>query len=432
MLGEKIREKGFWLQDALQGGIVRKHYLDIKRQLEDKDAYCNEQALESLLKHAMKTTEYYNQFGEKIKFEDFPIIDKNFIKANYDKLISKQYRDKKNHKMSTSGSTGTPFTIIQDTSKRKRVLAELIYFGEKAGYVIGDRYIFTRIWTEKNRKSKLELMKQNLVECDLAKLDNENLGRLTKLLKGDKKIKYILGYANTLDVLSKYVDQKGEDPDDFNLKIIISGSEKLEVNTKERLKRVFGCNVVSRYSNQENGILAQQCIEADEFHLNTASYYFEFLKLDSDEPAQIGELARIVVTDLYNYAFPIIRYDTGDICTLKQQQECKWQAPVIYQIEGRRVDLIYNVEDCLISPHLVTNNFWRYSKLKQYQFIQEDKAKYKVKVNGAEGKYSDEEIINTVVSIVGEGADISIEHVTQIPILKSGKYKKIICNYKPS
>lgn len=36
------------------------------------------------------------------------------------------------------------------------------------------------------------------------------------------------------------------------------------------------------------------------------------LKMDSDEPAEDGELGRIVITDLYNYAFPILRYDNGD------------------------------------------------------------------------------------------------------------------------
>ena len=36
------------------------------------------------------------------------------------------------------------------------------------------------------------------------------------------------------------------------------------------------------------------------------------LKLDSDEPAEPGELGRIVVTDYYNKTFPMVRYDTGD------------------------------------------------------------------------------------------------------------------------
>lgn len=34
--------------------------------------------------------------------------------------------------------------------------------------------------------------------------------------------------------------------------------------------------------------------------------------MDSDEPAEPGELGRIVITDLFNYAFPILRYDNGD------------------------------------------------------------------------------------------------------------------------
>lgn len=37
------------------------------------------------------------------------------------------------------------------------------------------------------------------------------------------------------------------------------------------------------------------------------------MKLDSEEPANKGELDSIVITDLYNFATLIICYDTGDL-----------------------------------------------------------------------------------------------------------------------
>lgn len=45
--------------------------------------------------------------------------------------------------------------------------------------------------------------------------------------------------------------------------------------------------------------------EKDEgYRIDTETYYYEILKMDSDEPAEPGELGRIVITDLFNYAFP--------------------------------------------------------------------------------------------------------------------------------
>lgn len=51
--------------------------------------------------------------------------------------------------------------------------------------------------------------------------------------------------------------------------------------------------------------------------MDTSGVYLEVLKLEEDIPAGDGELGRLVITDLYNYAFPPIRYENGDIVVRK-------------------------------------------------------------------------------------------------------------------
>ncbi len=36
---------------------------------------------------------------------------------------------------------------------------------------------------------------------------------------------------------------------------------------EEKIKEMFNCPIVSRYSNEENGILAQDCDEFNEYHI---------------------------------------------------------------------------------------------------------------------------------------------------------------------
>ena len=192
------------------------------------------------------------------------------------------------------------------------------------------------------------------------------------MLKSDKKIKMLLSYASTFDNLASYLYEQGAKPNMFSVNTIISSSEVLQESTREKLKSVFGCNVVSLYSNQENGMLAQECVENKEFHLNTASYAFEFLKLDCDEPAELNEPARIVVTDLFNHAMPLIRYDTGDIALLTDKCECGWQTKAIKKVLGRAMDCIYDTQGRMISPVTVTNYMWPFDKLLQFQFVQEN------------------------------------------------------------
>lgn len=430
MVGENLREWGFWALDFLKGGQVRKHYNDIKRIIEGgkvSSGITNEYT-NNILKYAVENTEFYKNYSHFDTIKDFPIIDKNIIIDNKEILSSKEYIGKELHTMSTSGSTGTPFSIRQNKNKRNRVLVEIIYFGEICGYYLGDRNVYLRTWTEENRKSRLAAFKQNLVMLDISNLDEKNLENIRQTLKNDKKIKCILGYATGLDIVSKYLLEKGDNPSMFNVDIVISGSEILKETARANLKKVFGCPVVSRYSNQENGILAQELINKDYFIINNANYNIEFLKLDSDEEAEYGELARIVVTDLFNHAIPMIRYDTGDLAIVEKNEK---YGEVITSVEGRKRDFIYDVDDKPLSPSVVSVNMWGFDKIKQYQLIQEDKGKYTLKLNGAEGIYDEEEIINMFKSFLGKEANIDILHVEGIPLLKSGKFQTTVCKYKP-
>jgi phenylacetate-coenzyme A ligase PaaK-like adenylate-forming protein len=96
-------------------------------------------------------------------------------------------------------------------------------------------------------------------------------------------------------------------------------SESMAPNLRRSLQEQFHCPVRAWYSNEENGIMGIQDAVEEGYHIDTESYYYEILKMDSDEPAEPGELGRIVITDLYNYAFPILRYDNGDTAIAKRK-----------------------------------------------------------------------------------------------------------------
>ena len=432
MIGSWIRRTGFWALDALKGGAVRKHYNDIVLKLSEDYDGCDTEQLSALLEHAKSTTPFYRRLNsQKLlnSIEDFPIVTKMDYKEQFDAFQSEVYLDKPKHQMSTSGSTGTPFTVNQDMNKRKRVLAEIIYFNEICGQKLGDKYIYFRVLTDKNRKSKLEQLMQNLVPVDILHLDDANLEKIRCLLKQDKSINSALAYASTYEHLVNYLIACGDNPDMFNIRLFVTGSEVLDMQYKKRIKETIGCDIVDRYSNQENGIIAQTPDMSDEFIVNTASYYVELLKLDSDENADSGELGRIVITDLYNFAMPIIRYDTGDTAISCGKEN--GQIRQFKSLQGRQVDIIYDTRGNRITPFVIGMHMLGFDKLKQYQLIQKDARKYVFKVNGADGVYSKEELDKIVRDILGQDAEIDIQFVDTIPVLASGKFKRTVCNYKP-
>ncbi|MBK9797738.1 MAG: phenylacetate--CoA ligase family protein [Holophagaceae bacterium] len=430
MLSARVRNWGFWARDLLQGSPIRKHCEDIEARLASGTPSAD--LLQGLLDYAVESTAFYGDYRAFKSLQDFPVINKAILKAQYDAFRSTGFSGVRLHTLHTSGSTGTPFAILQDPDKRRRVLAEMICFGRRAGYRVGDRFVFTRVWNEHNRKSRLAAFSENAVMFDISHLDEARMASLGELLHRDRNIRCLLGYPSTFGPLVRHLEDRGDGPEAFSLRSIISISEWLPPQTREALRARFGCPVVSRYSNQENGVLAQQCADGDEFHLNTASYVFEFLKLDEDLPANPGERARMVVTDLYNRAMPMIRYDTGDVVIRQSSPSCGWRTETLSEVEGRRLDFIYDTQDRLLSPVVVCNHFWPFTRLKQFQFVQEAKGRYRIILNGALGQYEDAIFVELVKGFLGADASVSVVHVDQIPQLASGKFMVVVSHYRPA
>ena len=119
--------------------------------------------------------------------------------------------------------------------------------------------------------------------------------------------------------------------------------------------------------------------------------------MDSDEPAVDGEVGRLVITDYFNKAFPIIRYENGDLISVKHLPD---GSMYIMEILG-----------------------------KQFQLIQEDYHHFKWILNTENHSY-EESIIDFSKNLFGQDSEWVIEYVTEIPKLRSGKHRMTVCNIK--
>jgi phenylacetate-CoA ligase len=61
-----------------------------------------------------------------------------------------------------------------------------MYFWGKACYQIGMKYIFFRIWTAMNRKSKLLAWARNILMVDIQKQNEENIENIRNFGSGSK------------------------------------------------------------------------------------------------------------------------------------------------------------------------------------------------------------------------------------------------------
>ncbi len=425
---ELLRNKAFWTVDAIRGSKKRRHYKEIKYINENptsqKTINFKKESLQKVLDHAVTTTSYYKEYQGYDSIEDFPVINKNTIRDNFESFQSEPFKGQPKFTVSTSGSTGTPFKTYQDKNKRVRNMADTIFFSEKAGFTIGNKLTYFRMWNAFEKKSIVTRLLQNIVPVDVFDLRKDSVKKnVIDSVSGSKSSDSWLGYASAYEEICKYLDRIDASVIPNNLKSIIAMSERLNDYTKQSIYKYFDTEVVSRYSNVENGILAQQPLGNKKyFEINEASYLVEILELNSNKRVKNGESGRIVITDLFNYHVPMLRYDTGDI-GVKDSLDA---TPILTQVNGRKVDQIYNTkgEHIAINLVLLVNN---YPELKQCQLIQKDVGTYHFKLNPEQDKFLREnEFLNEFKGYLGEDAKMTLEYVDEIPLLASGKRRVMV------
>ncbi|GGW64391.1 phenylacetate-CoA ligase [Winogradskyella epiphytica] len=431
----KIRSNFYWLIDALKGKTIKSQLKDIEFCLENAHTpqakEIQKAHIQRLLKHVTQTTPFYKKFKGLNDIHSFPVIRKTVIQDDFENFKSSSYKDKKNFKVSTSGSTGVPFLLYQNQEKRNRNHADLIYYYKQSNFKIGNRLYELEVWRNHNKKGKLKSWLQNIVQFDISRLTDDRIQQFLKLLKLDKQSdKTMLGFASAYELIAQYLENNNIILDNVGLTSAIANAEYLNHYTKTTLGKHLNTVVLSRYSSEEIGVVAQQTLSSpNTFVLNHASYYVELLNLNSDIPAKPGEFGRIVVTDLFNYAMPIIRYDTGDIAEFGVNKNGVME---FAKIEGRQMDLIYDTSGNMISSFVVYTKFYKYYHLlKQYQFIQQEEDRYEIKLNLKGDNFAfEDELIADIKLDFGNNARVDITYVDEIPALASGKRRKVINNFK--
>lgn len=416
MVGESIRKLGFWTLDAIRGGKIYAHQKHLQQVKYSGKG--DQKALTDLLVHASKTVPAYKGMPAELKF--FPVVSKQDYRKNFEAYRSSLHLDEsKLHKVFTSGSSGTPFMAYQDTNKLKWHQAGLIEINNDIGWGLGDRFAFLRVWGVAHNTRNLSLMLSNTVPVNVINFDRGRQEAFRQRMLHDKSLHLILGYASALEKLAEYLIECNDGPKTYGITLVIADSENLSAKAKQTIEKAFACPVLNRYANNENGILALTKENDDRFFVNYPEYYVEILKLNSDEPVVEGEAGRIVITDLYNYAFPFVRYDTGDIGVAEKVVD--GQCFVISQLLGRVSASLTKTDGVFITESSVTAYFENMINIGRYQIIQEAAKDYRIKIESTHQKLNGN-LIERAKACFGNDANITIEHVVQIQQGKNGKY----------
>ncbi len=431
------RRNIFWVKDFFNGSPVGSHYREIKKVLRSaaEGKPIRERRLSELLEHAATYSEFFKPYAGKT-LKEFPVTNKQTYIDNFDAVAVdiKHLPFHKGDKLyieKTSGSTGTPFQVLHDSRKRNRRTAELKYFGGTVGFKSHERLGQCKIWAQAYVKPPEWLKRENMVPINAEKVDDKSLKAVCELICS-KKIASLRAYAGWYERLVMFLEEHRDYAPCFkSVKVAISISEALSDAAREKMLEMTGVPIVECYADMEAGLLAHQRVGSNNFYMNHASCYFEVLKLDSNKRAEYGEVGRLVLTDLYSYAFPLIRYDTGDTVVLAQGNAESGGWDYIEKLYGRRLDLIYDTEGKPLHPMIFVSYLKYFEGIVQWQFIQKGEREYCIKLN-TKGEVDCKDVAESMKAVVGRDAVIDFEKVDSIPVLASGKRKPVVNEWKNS
>lgn len=110
--------------------------------------------------------------------------------------------------------------------------------------------------------------------------------------------------------------------------------ETLTDDDRRLISEAWKTPVTDMYTCEEVGYLALQCPDHPGYHVQSEHVLLEVLD-DRGDPCAPGEVGRVVVTDLHNFATPFIRYDIGDLAEAGPPCACGRGLPVLRRILGR-------------------------------------------------------------------------------------------------
>jgi phenylacetate-CoA ligase len=113
-------------------------------------------------------------------------------------------------------------------------------------------------------------------------------------------------------VLKEYVSIWGSGKrNPLQLKVIRTLGETLSDEVRKMAGEATGANVLDTYSSSEVGRIATQVSPEGVYTVNNYSLIVEVLD-EGGKRCKPDEIGRVVITDLFNFATPLVRYDIGD------------------------------------------------------------------------------------------------------------------------
>jgi phenylacetate-CoA ligase len=393
--------------------------------------------LKLLLAYAYEHVPYYRESFAAIglhpgdiatpgHFRQIPILRKDEVAANIEKLKSDQFDKLKPLQTTTSATTRDSLTTYRSQLVERYRLATVWRHYHNLGYHFRDPRAQLTVQL-RFLSDPLEMpvdYNENCLLLDTRALRYEHCQRIHERLQAFQPRMLFCQPSNVV-CLIEFFRQRGLPP--IEIPIIYSLGEKVYPEYRQAIESFFGGTLVQYYGNRENTASASQLADG-RFYVNSEYCCLEVLPPDG-RPAR-GVPGDIISTSLHNYAFPLIRYDTEDLgicCGHPDDALRNYQTIEI--VGGRGKDLLLTREGLLAPSVSRTTDSVCAGKYKRVQLEQLSMDELVVRLIPLPGfcPQRDCALLEKAWSDLFPGQfKVSVELVENIDRTDSGKYKMVI------
>jgi phenylacetate-CoA ligase len=400
--------------------------------------------IRNIVDYAYQNSEFYFEKFKKVgykpgdikKIEDLkylPITTKNELReaVKSKKIFPKNIDLKKLIISHTTGSTGQPLELYFD---KFGVEARNVNFA-RGFYFMRVRPLekFLLIWRKKEmgRVEKIKnffgLFKQigvvDVLNVEGSALNNQKLAKIVDEIKKFAP-STIRGYVSALYVIARFIKKNGIEirPDR-----IICSAEYLPHSIWDELKETFKCPVYNLYGGSETSLVALSVDDVSKEMFLTDDFYWTEIIDESGSPIyEKGKIGSLIITDYYNLAMPLIRYEVGDMGEFSGK--CFGPFRTLKEVYGRINDVFILPGGKLLFSHNWHIYFRDVEGLERFKVVQEKIDEIKIQLLPYDRKLLEKNFIplkNKIETSFGKDVKFVWEIVDFLPLDKGEKFRAV-------
>lgn len=352
-------------------------------------------ALEKLVAYSYEHVPYYRELFDSIKLSPseikeekdlvkIPFLTKEILIKNREKLLSDEFDKTELVYLTTSGSTGTPagFYVQKESPMRERVYCNFMF--KDLGLEPDSSRLVMRgkeFWAQKTKGKNWQWdgLKREL-SINIFDMTPENMEDYCKAIEKYKP-DFAFGYMSAMYTFCKYIASRPQKIK-HQFKGYLAISETVTEEQRRFVENVINARVFSFYGMSERVIIAGECKDSTEYHVEPMYGIAEIIDENGNVITQPGISGELVGTGLLNYAMPLIRYKIGDISSWSENENCKCGSckKRLTGVQGRKTkDVLIGKDGSVISLASLEVHSEIYDYMSRYQFVQNREGEVTVK-----------------------------------------------------